>query len=232
MPLNTTLGELMTRLREECGHSVNPAQGQNTSTHHKRVLQRTQNFLWQDYAWNHLKVWREETLYAGQRYYTFEEDLDFERVEEIWVKYSETWRQIQEGITLSHYNSSDPDLGEREDPVRRWQKYEGNQYEVWPVPQSNDLKLRMRGVRKLRPFVSDDDQCDIDDELLVLFAASEILARQKSPDAQLKLDLATKRYNKLKAANSKSDMFIMGGGMPSNSEPRYRMVGARVVDSV
>lgn len=230
MPLNTTLGELMTRLREECGHSVNPAQGQNTATHHKRILQRTQNFLWQDHAWNHLKVWREEQLYAGQRYYTFEPDLDFERIEEAWVLFSGTWQPIDYGITLLNYNVTDPDLDEREDPVRRWNKHEGNQYEVWPVPNSNDTRLRFRGVRKLRPFVGDEDQCDIDDELIVLFAAAEILSRQKSPDAQVKLDMAVKRYQKLKGANSKADMFIMGGGLPTHQE--FKMSGARIKDSV
>jgi hypothetical protein len=230
MALNTTLGELLIRLREECGHSVNPAQGQNTATHHKRLLQRTQTFLWQDFAWEHLKVWREEQLFAGQRYYTFEDDLDFERIEEVWIQYSGVWTPIQSGIPLHLYNSSNPDDGEREDPVRRWQKYEGNQYEVWPVPESNDTKLKMRGVRKLRPFVADADQCDIDDELIILFASAEVLARQKSPDAQLKLDLATKRFGRMKAAGQKSEMFIMGGGMPSKHH-YPRLVGGRVRDN-
>lgn len=231
MPLNTTLGELMTRLREECGHSVNPAQGQNTATHHKRVLQRVQNFLWQDHAWGHMKVWREEPLMAGQRYYTFEPDLDYERIEEAWVLYSGTWQPIENGISLHHYNISDPDNGEREDPVRRWMKYEGNQYEVWPMPDSNEMRLRFRGVRKLRPLVADSDQADLDDEMIVLFAAAEILARQKSPDAQVKMDLATKRYLKLKGANMKSDTFIMGGGVPSMRAPDHRLVGGRVRDN-
>jgi len=229
MPLNTTLGELLTRLREECGHSVNPAQGQNTESQHKRLLQRTQIFLWQDYAWNHLKVWREEVLQAGQRYYTFDPELDYERIEEVAVYYAGQWRPVEYGISLRHYNISDPDDNEREDPVRRWQKFEGNQYEVWPVPLSEG-KLRFRGVRNLRPLVADSDQADIDDELIVLFAAAELLARQKSPDAQLKLDLAGRRYNKLKGANSKSDMFIMGGGPPSSFN-EYQMRGAPIKDN-
>lgn len=216
MARGTTLGQMVTMLREECGHATSAALGQNTLPRMKRVLQRTQEFLWGDHAWPHLRVYREELLQAGQRYYTFPADLAFDRVENTHVRWDDTWRPVCYGIELDDYNSQDPELDDRDDPVLRWQAYEGDQYEVWPLPATNDIRLRFEGIRKLAKFIDDADRADLDDNLIVMFAAGEILAKQKGGDAQGKLTIARRLYDQLKGNQSKSTMFIMGGGRDPN----------------
>lgn len=212
MARGTTLGQLVTMLREECGHATSAALGQNTLPRMKRVLQRTQEFLWGDYAWPHLRVYREELLQAGSRYYSFPSDLAFDRVENVHVRYDDTWRQVCYGIELCNYNAQDPELNQRDDPVLRWQAYEDDQFEVWPLPATDGLRLRFEGIKKLSPLVADEDRADLDDNLIVLFAAAELLAKQKGGDAEAKVRMAGRLYGQLKGQQSKSTMFIMGGG--------------------
>jgi len=216
MARGTTLGQLVTMLREECGHATSAALGQNTLPRMKRVLQRTQEFLWGDWTWPHLRVYREEVLQAGQRYYTFPTDLAFDRVENVHVRYDDTWRPVCYGIELEHYNAQDPERDDRDDPVLRWQAYEDGQYEVWPLPATNGLRLRFEGIKKLAPLIDDAHRADLDDNLLVLFAAAEILAKQKGGDAEAKRTFAGRLYSQLKGNQSKATMFVMGGGRDPN----------------
>lgn len=223
MARGTTLGQLVLMLREEIGDATSAALGQNNLSHLKQTLRRTQEFLWNDHSWPHLRVEREEVLQAGERYYTLPADLSFDRVEGVpdcWIKYDETWRPVCYGITPDHYNVSDPEQDECEDPVRCWQVYEDEQYEVWPLPATDGYRLRFTGIRKLRPLLDDADRADLDDNLIVLFAAAEILARRKSADADAKRTIAGRLYQKLKGAQSKKSMFVMGGGRDPLMGPR------------
>lgn len=221
MARGTTLGEMVTMLREEIGDATSAALGQNNLPHLKRILQRTQEFLWNDHNWAHLRVYREEQLQAGQRYYSFPTDLAFDRVENTHVRYDENWRTVVYGIELQHYNVSDPALDQREDPIERWQAYENDQYEVWPMPSTNDCTIRFEGIKKLSPFIADSDTADLDDNLIVLFAATEILARRDAKDAKAKENLATRLYNRLKGQQTgKKGMIIMGGGRDPNQGPQ------------
>lgn len=218
MARGTTLGQLVTMLREECGHATSAALGQNTLPRMKRVLQRTQEFLWGDHQWPHLRAYREELLQAGQRYYTFPPDLAFDRIENVHVRWDDTWRPVCYGIELDNYNAQDPELDDRDDPVLRWQVYEDGQFEVWPLPATNGIRLRFEGIRKLAPLIDDADRADLDDNLLVLFAAAEILSKQKGGDAQAKVQMAGRLYAQLKGQQSKSTMFVMGGGRDPNMD--------------
>lgn len=224
MARGTTLGQLVTMLREEIGDATSAALGQNNLPHLKRILQRTQEFLWNDHTWGHLRVYREDVLQAGQRYYSFPTDLSFDRVENCHVRYDEDWRVVGYGIELVNYNASDPELDEREDPVVLWQAYENDQYEVWPLPATNGYRLRFEGIKNLAPLVADDDRADLDDNLIVLFAATEILARRNAADAKAKENLATRLYNRLKGQQTgKKGMIVMGGGRDPNQGSRiYR----------
>jgi hypothetical protein len=73
--------------------------------------------------------------------------------------------------------------------------------------------LQFIGKRKLGNLVANEDTADLDDRLIVLFAAAEILANQKSEDAQAKLSLANERYARLKGrSKGGSRDAILGGG--------------------
>lgn len=221
MPRGKTLGELVLMLREEVGDATSAALGQNTLPGYKRTLRRTQEFLWGDWAWPHLRVYREEVMQAGQRYYTLPADLAFDRVENVHVRDNDIWRPVCYGIELEHYNASDPELGDRDDPVERWKAHEDGQFEVWPVPATNGLRLRFEGIRKLASLVDDADRADLDDNLIVMFAAAEILGRKKSADGQAKAQVAGRLYRQLKGHQSKDTVIVIGGGRDPNMGPKY-----------
>lgn len=216
-------------LRSEIGASTNVSMGVNTLPHLKHILRRTQEKLWQDFDWQFAWIERDEQLEGGQRYYAFDDDIDFERIRHAHVLYANTWREIRYGITPGDYNQSNPDLGMRQDPPMKWRHWEGNQFEVWPVPASANCKIRFRAIKKLDPLISDSDRAELDDNLIVLFAAAELLAKNKSEDAGAKLQAAQTHYQKLKGNGQKTDVFTMGGGLPTERE--WSLRGARILPS-
>ena len=68
---------------------------------------------------------------------------------------------------------------------------------------------------------------DLDDKLIVLFSASELLARQMSPDAQLKMQQAQAHYNRIKGRLSKTPPVVFGAIEPEGYQPRGPVLIAR-----
>lgn len=227
-----TLGQLLDDLRAEVGHSLQPNLGKSTRDVLINMLQRTQRRLWDDYSWPFLRIRRDINLSAGQRYYDLPTDIVFERIERVEVKHGDVWTKMQYGITGEHYNQHDSDRGVRSSPVRRYDAYENNQIEMWPIPATNTDTttladtVRIHGIRNLTPFVADSDTADLDDQLIVLYAAAEILTRQKQGDAQNKLAQAQAHYARLKARMAKTETFVISGGEP---EGMYRPKGPPLI---
>ncbi len=69
--------------------------------------------------------------------------------------------------------------------------------EIWPVPFEADI-IYITGKRVLKAFSADADVADLDDTLLVLTAAAELLAKSKSEDAKIKANAAQARYVRLR----------------------------------
>ena len=188
-----TLGSLLQDYRAEIGASGNAAHNASAREAQVRALQKAQELLWRKHAWPHLRVERRVSLQAGQRYYSAPEDLPVERIETIEVRYGQDWIPLCNGIGRANYSVFDSDLDQRSWPAERWVIYEGEMFEVWPVPTDDatpDLEgmLKITGIRALRPFVADDDVADLDDDLIVKFAATRALARQGAKDAGLVRD--------------------------------------------
>lgn len=216
MARGTSLGQLLDDLRAEVGHSLNPALGVNTRDVLINVLQRQQKRLWEDYSWPFLRVNRDIVAQAGLRYYNIPADLTFEKIERVQFKWGDRWQDLEYGIGESQFNQYDSDRDIRSWPIQRWYVTDDNRIEVWPIPAQNgsaattDGLIRITGIRKPNPLVNDAHTADLDDQLIVLYAAAEILARQKQADAQNKLQQAQAHYARLKARNSKGSTFVMG----------------------
>ena len=228
MARGTSLSQLRDQLRAEIGASPNPAMGTNAVHQMNLLLARTQERLWADFDWPLFSVSRDIELKDGQRYYAFPNSLDFGRINQTEVKYSGVWRPMEYGIGNADYNFMDSDEGERQDPALKWSTYEGGtQFEVWPIPASDDMTLRFTGIRKLAPLIADTDVCELDDHLLTLYAAAELLSHNKSPDAPAKLNLANVHYARLRGLSGKGGLTTYGGG-PPGVKPGYRMIGGKV----
>lgn len=220
MARNVTLGELIDDLRAEAGHSLQANLGTAMREVLVKVLQRQQKRLWDDYDWSFLRVDRDVLTQNGQRYYNLPADMKLESIERVEFKWGDQWQPLEYGIHGEHYSEFDSDKDIRSMPVYRWQPYENNQIEIWPIP-SQDANaanktgaVRITGKRNLRPFVAQADQADLDDTLLVLFSAAEILSREKADDAKLKLSMAERHYARLKGRSSNSDTFSLSGEAP------------------
>jgi hypothetical protein len=229
MARGTQLSSLVDALRAEIGASTNVAMGVNMLPSLKQLLNRVQQQLWESFDWPFAFIERDEPLLNGQRYYTFDNDIDFGRIVSAHVKYSSSWRPVDYGIGPDQYNSSDPTDGEKEDPITRWRHYEGNQFEVWPMPASDECVLRFKAIRKCPQMVNDSDVALLDDNLIVMYAAAELLARAKSEDAPAKLEVAKQLHQKLKGQGIKNDVFVMGG--EASSYDTWNLKGARITPS-
>ena len=216
MARGVQLIQLVSRLRAEVGHSSNAGVGVDKLPELKQILRRTQESLYDDFDWPHLRIKPTKSLASGQRYYDFPADLNYDRIQEAAVWYNGQPHIVERGIGFNEYARYDSDSGDESDPMQRWDvRWTGSseQCEVWPIPTSNDMTLQFVGIRDLADLTSNADTCDLDDILIILFAAAEILARQKSQDANAKLSAAQARYSKLKGrTRGASRPFVMGGG--------------------
>lgn len=215
MARNTTLGQLVTMFRDEAGHASSAALGQNALSAIHQILRRTQRRLWTEWTWPHLMVERDESLQAGERYYSFP-DLDPDRIQTVVVREdtASMWVPVAYGIELCDRNEFDAEKGDRSDPVRKWQYSEDGQYEVWPTPDSNRGVLRFSGMRQLRPLVADSDRADLDDDLIVLYAAGQWLKKQKDPSAPDVIAQAEAHFRRLKGNSQRASVFRIQDTQP------------------
>lgn len=204
MARRTTLVKLLDDLRAECRISLNAAHNREARDKQVKALQMKQEFFWNDFAWPHLRVERNLDLAAGQRYYAMPSDLDITRISKIEVRMDSVYTRVQPGIDACHYAAFDSELDVRSWPVQRWRISEDEQLEVWPIPEegfdaaSLEGRIKITGIRNLKPLVADTDRADLDDRLIVLHCAAEYLAATAAKDAQFKLDQANALYLKIR----------------------------------
>ncbi len=211
MPRGTQFDQLITQFREEAGQAVSRRQGQNALPQVQAMLRRTYRRLHADFDWPHLRIERYETLQAGQQYYSLPPDLAHDRINHVWVRDvdGDTWYPLRFGIGIPQYNTVDSYTGEREDFPCYWDLYENDQYEVWPIPARNGDVLRFIGYSRPKSLVNGSDTVDLDDDLVVLYAVAEHLARQRSADAELKLQQARQHYLRLRGNSQHDEPFSM-----------------------
>ena len=233
MARNTTLVKLLDDLRAEARLSLNPGHNTDDRLPQIKLLQKHQQRLWEDFRWPHLRVTRQLPLQIGQRYYSPPSDMIVDNIERIDIFRDSGWVEMRGGINPTLYSTYNSDLNERSWPPSHWDIYEGEQIEIWPVPDqnadltTNDGVIQFTGIRNLRPLVADSDTCDLDDTMLVAFAAADILAAGGAKDAQLKLDFANDRYRKMTGRLTvKTQTRMFGIGEPTGTRRisinRYR----------
>ena len=218
MARKTQLLSLIAQLRAETGRTQTVSVGIDEVENLKEMLRRVQEQLYDEYDWPHLRVQKTVALAAGQRYYDLPTGLNFDRIEDVRLEYNDVYQGIDRGIELEDYSifNSNASTPERSSPSLKWDiRYTGSteQIEVWPIPNDNIQTLYFLGTQSLSDLIQESDRADLDDRLIVLYAAAEVLARQESKDAQAKLEqannrLATLRKNSIK----KAPMIQMGLG--------------------
>lgn len=212
MAVGTNLAALLVMLRAEARLTQSVAAGLNADLSHRVLLARHQDDLWLARDWKHLQITRDLATQSGERLYAWPSDLSFERAVTARVKWSSQWIDLAPEITERNYNEMDPDLNVMSDPPRSWDLAEGNVLELWPMPAASGTVVRLIGTKALPALVADADTAVLDDRLIVLFAAAELLALQKAPDAAAKLAAAQRRLLALAGLASKKKSFSYLGG--------------------
>lgn len=202
MARGTAFSELVSQLRDELGRANSASVGVSDLSSLKQTINRVYESVYDEYDWPHLrKHFTRTTLSAGQQYYDFPDGLNYERIESARVWYNSIPIDIRRGITVDDYAAYDPAADERSDPALAWDvKYTGSgeQMEIWPLPASSTQKIQFTGLQSISTLVDDADTCLIDDKLVVLFSAAQLLRRQKSEDAETVLSLARARFQTLR----------------------------------
>lgn len=211
--------QLIADLRAELGRGSDPALNVSDLASLKRTLQRQYESLYADYDWPHLNVIADRiTLEAGQRYYDFPDNMDYDDVESVAVWWGGKPYPIERGIGFDEYSTYDSESDERADPALKWDvRYiePKEMCEIWPVPTSNDQALQFVGRLKFTQLVDDADLCLIDGDLVVLSAAVELLP---SKEVRAKLAALQKRYARAKG-NSKSGSGTIRLGLGAAPQP-------------
>jgi hypothetical protein len=208
------LSQLLNQLQAEVGMSLLPASSVSSREHRMQLLNRTQDRLYRAYDWDFAFIKRDVTAGKGTRYLNFPVDLELERVVYAGISTgtsSSDWRPLGYGITETQYRITAED---GQGSPQRWAPYEDGRFELWPVPDGS-YRVRFRGIKLLPVMVNDADRAVLDDTLVVLYAASEIMKRQKLPDWEDKLREGQLHFTRLRAqlGGNKRTSFVNGGGV-------------------
>jgi hypothetical protein len=232
MPLRVQLIDLRRELRAETGTSLNPAQGAQAQSTLDIIIARQQRELWDAYNWQHLKIFEDMPLAEGQSRYDYPAAMGFDQIAQLLISSGEgaAWQPLAYGIQAHMIQRGAVQLGT---PVR-WRNVVSidtsgptpvtdpiGQLELLPTPDSDDMVLRFAGQAPLSPLVADNDTCIIDSKAIVLFAAAEMLATQKSEAAPMKLQKAQNYLRKLLADQGadKRTNYNMGGIYRGGNDP-------------
>lgn len=217
MAIGTSLVRLLDDFRAEAGLSLNPAHNASVRDTQVKRLQRVQDWLWDEFDWPYMLAERDVPVQQGQRYYSPPDDLPLMKLREIRVWVNMGWLTLMPEISPGLYTAHNSDLGYQSWPPQAWRIWDGRDVEIWPIANQNaDMTtrngvLRFVGIRKLNPLVADDDRAELDDRLIVLYAAAEELAARGSKDAKLKLDQANSLFARFRSDFMPSRRFSMFG---------------------
>lgn len=214
--------EMVKSLRAEAGHSLSVAQGVNQVDTLKYLLTRTQEELWTAFNWPELVIRVNTPMVAGQYLYNWPATMTFDMIRETWfaAANSANWVPIDYSINEDQIKPDGSNTS-RADPVQAWDVASSTQFRVWPTPDTSTGNLRFKGQKQLAAFAADSDVSTLDATVIVLFAASELLARAKAEDAATKQQKAQRHLIKLlgNQISAKNKISTLGGGSP---DIRYR----------
>jgi len=228
MARGATLSQMISDLRDELRRANSSSAGPDDVGSLRRTLNHVYRLLYYSHDWSFLKTrFPAITFNTGQRYYDFPAGLDPDRITDVKLAWSGNFVDIERGIDIADFNAFDPEADERTSPAIKWDvTFTGTkeQIEIWPLPDSTAQSLRFTGVYACSELIDNDDRCRLESELVVLFAAAELLKAQKSEDADAKLAQAQSLLSLIKlrstSAGGKSYRVGLGSGEPEKLNPR------------
>ncbi len=223
MARNVQLGDVIDRTLKEARHTTNSSSGADFRQHVKELIITTQEFYYDEFNWPFMKTTKansRKTLAAGQRYYDFPSLLSQEHSFRCWYKHHDVWIELDQGIGPAEYSAFDSDDDERSEPALKWDFHDETQFEIWPIPSSNDKEVWFEGKKALTSLVNETDRLDLDDRMIILSVAADISEASNSKLAARLRSMAERRYWQQRARSSKDIPTRVGlSEKPSTSPP-------------
>lgn len=209
------LSSLREQLKALIGDSLEVGSA-NDKTYNIRLF-KTVKWLAGEYDWPFMELRTDVAATAGTRYYQFPLGADgvspvynYDRPIKAEYKWNTYWHKLDVGIGATQYNAFDSDRGLTADPPTRWRQTNDGRYELWPIPQTVGT-VRLTGQQALTRLDEDDDLCDLDDDMVTLFTAAEIIQRSNLADSKSMMQQAQDRFLKLRQTSiQQSDPLVLG----------------------
>lgn len=239
MPRQTLLPTLVRQLKACLGDSLTV--GTQSDSLYKQLLSDKQQWLVGEFDFPFLKCRWNKNVVAGDRYLTFPTtditgatvSLKLERPLKAYTFWTAVWMELEYGIDeIDEMNSLNPDTNlpnraqQPLDPIKRWQwsGADSTKFEIWPIPVTAQI-VRFVGQRELAALSADTDKAELDDQLIVLSLAVDLLSKRKSADAQARLSEAAMRLRVLRASYAtRSREVVLGGGRMQDSRQQRRAI--------
>ena len=245
MSRGTPLSQLRSMLKAEIGDFSGT--NSNRDALLNALLSNMQKRLGVEHYWPFLEREWDVDVPSGTQYVTLPTEtagdpesevsaINLDQLPTVKTLYTTQYWPVNYGISEDEYNTFNFALGQTSDPIQRWrlatnsnETSDPNQIEVWPVP-GTDQTLRFRGERTILPLVADSDTADLDDMMIVLFCAAEILTRAKQPDGPLKMQAAQRQLQWLKQGyNTKDKVRTMDGKGDAQFNRDRQLIGVAVI---
>jgi hypothetical protein len=221
--VNNTLAKALTLLKAELG--ANLTIGTSDDSRYYSMLESQQEWFASMYDWNQLYDKWDVTVVGGSagRYSSFPSvdyngntySINFDRPVIAYVKYTIRWQEMVYGIGIMEYNVRNSELTTpaTQDPLMKWRYKPGDnsKFEVWPLGASASQTMRFEGQRKLTSLRTVGDvidptkTLDLDDRLLVLSVAINVLTAKEDPSVKVKSDKLNALWQVLRASESKQN---------------------------
>lgn len=212
------LEEVLRKVRLEARRAANPSLSESEKDKLVHLVNRVQRSLYLEHYWPFLQKREPVAMSAGQRFYDIPAGYDLERIETVFYKDTTVYCRLPRGIDMHHYNTHDSFTGERADPPMRWDIVDNGgdaQLEIWPIPDTGNYSLVIQGLRAISPLVNDGDLVELDDYMIALYCAAELLTNVDKEDAKVKLVRANELRDKLIAsAEVAAEPIVVSGGDP------------------
>lgn len=225
MPRGTLLPTAVKMLKAELGVNIVPGVATQADETYRWLIHNKQQQLASEYDWPFLETRRNVIVDGGTRMPLLPHDagipvLSLDRPIVASVRWNDCWLPLDYGIDNSHFDlfDSDASVPETQDPTQRWMFVDdGVSFELWPIPTSDTI-VRFVGRKPMFPLHDVSGTFDetavltLDDQLIILYVAADILARKGQKDAPLMLRKAEQRLSKLRAVlPTRSSVTVLRG---------------------
>lgn len=238
MARGVTASTVLTKLKAEIGDYA----GTNTVRDAElyQLMSNKQQQLVMDYDWSFLTRRWDAACAVNSQFITYPTvddvgltaTINIDELDKVEVLYNQKYQPVLYGIGSEQYNLFNYQLlGQTSIPIRRWREasnpddaVQPNTFEIWPVP-SVAQTVRITGERQPTLITGGTIKVDLDDMLIALAVAADVLSFKNPEKARYKLQQFQSHLRRLGGQSKTSDKIrTLGGGDGEEFDRNRRLV--------